>query len=286
MDGYRLQVLVSDNSDNDATQSLCADRYSDVRYTRRSPGTTAADHFRAVIREAEGDFLVLLHDDDRLKPDYVQRLVAAFREHHDAVAISCNADIIDDAGALTGRSFNQQDATRRFTSARELLLQYLPGGLGCAPFPAYMYRREVLEPSAVDPSKGGKHFDAALVAGLTRAGAVIWLPDRLFEYRIHSNNDSKSFVLRDHLQLCRYMVTEGVERRLPALIEFRRRAIFTAYLALYAGTSWCPPIVPSGWRDRVVHHAILDTLHGRWFSRLKFRLIVGAVLGLRHEQRQ
>jgi glycosyltransferase involved in cell wall biosynthesis len=274
----RLLVRVSDNSDNERTRELMAAEYPEVAYVRRPLGTSAADHFRAVIAEADSDFLVLFHDDDALHADYVARMLAEFEDDESLVAVGCNAVVVDGAGRRIRARWHRHRRTLRMCSPREVMVQYLPGGFGCAPLSSYMFRRSALAPAMINPALGGKYSDVAFVASVAERGCIAWIPDRLMSYRVHGGNDSGTFAAADHLLLAHYMESAGIDRRLPALRDFRRQPTFVTYLESVGKGSVVRPIVPSTRRDAVVQYAILRS---RWLpklSRFRIRLRIGFAL--------
>jgi glycosyltransferase involved in cell wall biosynthesis len=59
---------------------------------------------------AETEFVTLLHADDRLRPEYAATMLALADAHPDAVAVCCDAEIVDASG---GARFSLADAVKR-----------------------------------------------------------------------------------------------------------------------------------------------------------------------------
>lgn len=73
-----LEILVSDNQSTDGTESYLQsidDRR--VRYIRQEKAVAPHDNAHRVLKEATGDYFLLLHDDDMIDPDFVTTAVAA-----------------------------------------------------------------------------------------------------------------------------------------------------------------------------------------------------------------
>ena len=81
-----FELIVSDNGSTDGTsdhvRSLADPR---VRLVRHQATMPAGEHFAALLREAQGEYVILHQDDDLLHRDFLLRADAAFREFPSAV---------------------------------------------------------------------------------------------------------------------------------------------------------------------------------------------------------
>ena len=77
-------IIVIDNGSTDRTPEVAA-RYP-VRYVRQTNQGICGSTNRG-IAEATGDFVVILHSDDRLLPDHLETNLAAFAVHPDAAFV-------------------------------------------------------------------------------------------------------------------------------------------------------------------------------------------------------
>jgi glycosyltransferase involved in cell wall biosynthesis len=71
-----LELLISDNASEDATQALCegyARRDPRVRYVRQAVNLGPIGNFNWLLTHAGSEFVLLLADDDWLDPDYLER---------------------------------------------------------------------------------------------------------------------------------------------------------------------------------------------------------------------
>jgi glycosyltransferase involved in cell wall biosynthesis len=79
------EVLVVDNGSTDETPAVVRS-YADVRYVRQENQGICGSSNRG-IREATGDYLVLLHSDDRLLPQHLEVSFRAFRKHPESAFV-------------------------------------------------------------------------------------------------------------------------------------------------------------------------------------------------------
>src|SRR5438477_10082725 len=67
-----IELVISDNSSTDATESVCRDaqrRDRRVTYIRQLSNRGATENFRQVLKRSRGEFYMWLSDDDWLAPN-------------------------------------------------------------------------------------------------------------------------------------------------------------------------------------------------------------------------
>jgi glycosyltransferase involved in cell wall biosynthesis len=87
----KLELVICDDGSEDETESFClalCERDSRVRYLRSPTNRGLAANYNAVFAELQGEFAMLLSDDDWLESDYLASCVAELREHPD-LALAC-----------------------------------------------------------------------------------------------------------------------------------------------------------------------------------------------------
>ena len=75
----RIEVLIGDDGTTEAIREWCqslASREARVRYQRNEKNLGLAGNWNALVDAARGRFLVIIGDDDRLLPDFVEKLVS------------------------------------------------------------------------------------------------------------------------------------------------------------------------------------------------------------------
>ena len=79
------EIIVIDNDSTDHTSQVAAG-YPAVRYIRQ-PNRGVCGSTNRGIHEATGDYLVILHSDDRLFPNHLETSLAAFERHPEAAFV-------------------------------------------------------------------------------------------------------------------------------------------------------------------------------------------------------
>ncbi|WP_233801730.1 glycosyltransferase family 2 protein [Paraburkholderia sp. HP33-1] len=82
---YRhLEIVIGDDSTDTRTRELIAQRYRDeprVRYTLHEPPLGQARNVSSLFAQARGDKILLIHDDDLLTTDAVDKLVSLWQRY-------------------------------------------------------------------------------------------------------------------------------------------------------------------------------------------------------------
>lgn len=125
-----IEIVVSDNCSTDGTREMLRDMH-DVRVLLQESNVGMVGNWNAVLGRAQGEYAVLLSDDDVLAPDFVATLVAALRDTAAEFAWS-PVTIIDSEGRPCGTS----PAGPRIESGRSFV-------------DATLAERRVLYPSAI-----------------------------------------------------------------------------------------------------------------------------------------
>lgn len=99
---WRL-YLVDDLSTDGSRQAL--DEFRDPRITRVNNAVNAGLYkvLADTIAAVSADWISILHQDDRLRPDYLESMLKLIEEHPDADAFATSADFIGADGSLQSR---------------------------------------------------------------------------------------------------------------------------------------------------------------------------------------
>lgn len=214
-DNREFELIVSDNSTNDAVQDLIVNEFADkLVYRRRSPPLSPIAHFQTLLEEANGEYMVLFHDDDLMRPSCVRVLRDFLDQHKNYSAVAPNAYLRTNDHLSTRIFFPGAQMVTEVGSGEEMAYRYLDLSQFRMPFPGYMYRTAMIRGIKMNPKEGGKHADVSFLTKVADAAPVAWLGQSLFEYRIHSGNDSWSENIPSRLSLLRFIYrTTSITRK-------------------------------------------------------------------------
>jgi hypothetical protein len=145
------------------------------------------------IQSIQTDCFVLLHDDDRLCPEFLEKQTSAMEANPAWSAMSCNGYFIDESGQRTGATLSVPVLTPEyelFECSGQVALKYAENS--CIPFSPAMYRTTLARavPFRID---FGKVLDATYFCDLTEAGPIAFRSAPLYECRLHGGQDSSNF---------------------------------------------------------------------------------------------
>lgn len=93
-----LEVVICDDGSRDGTPQVCealAAEDARVRWRRSPVNTGLAANHNLLFAELRGDYAMLLADDDRLAPDYVERCLAELRRRPELAVVCGRAVYVD-----------------------------------------------------------------------------------------------------------------------------------------------------------------------------------------------
>jgi glycosyltransferase involved in cell wall biosynthesis len=130
---YRnLEIVIGDDSKDERTQQLIAARYPNeprIRYAMNRPSLGQARNVASLFERASGDKILLIHDDDFLTTDGIEKLVSLWKLHPQLEVAFADQYEADHTGAVdVGASTRLNTAFRRTRDAEGL--QPLPGRTG------------------------------------------------------------------------------------------------------------------------------------------------------------
>lgn len=185
-----FELVVSDDASSDATPTVCG-RYLDQRFrvVRSDERLGQSGNWNRCLELARGEYVILLHADDELRPGYLERVVALLDANEDVALVHCDVQHIDSDGAPLDlqRLFDEDRVDREGVVLRRLLLD------GCVINPAGVtVRRSAYE--AVGP------FTAEVIWGvdwhmwirLALRFPVAYLATALAAYRQHGQSGTSA----------------------------------------------------------------------------------------------
>lgn len=237
------RIAIYDNGSDKPVRENIEDLLGDrVRWVGAEANHPFIWNFNRAMQDCETRYVMMLHDDDRLCPDFLDRQIGLLKTNEDLVAVSCNGYFIDEAGNRTGGTlvpYSGTDAVELFTCAGQVAIKYAANS--CIPMSPAVYRTGVARTVRIR-EEYGKVCDAVLFCDLAEAGTIACQTKPAYECRAHAEQDSKHFpfdLLNRLEEFCwsRRCENEAERNRLHALLlkQHAARNLRQILLALRQG---------------------------------------------------
>ena len=105
-----IELIVSDNCSTDSTEELVKS-YDDSRifYYKQNINIPANENFNFCLKNANGKYFMLLHDDDLIDHKFLEKCVNRLRKNPDIGIVRTGARIIDFNGEVINEKENNED---------------------------------------------------------------------------------------------------------------------------------------------------------------------------------
>lgn len=196
-----FRLVIVDNNSSDGTAELVR-TLQDPRVisVRHSETLSLFENLNASLSQARAPFFCLLHADDRLRPEYLERMVASLASDVDAALACCRVAVIDAAGGTKSNlNYSVKNlvkssiATKYPVISRRNWRGRLLRVFNYFVSPCILYRRDVIE------TIGRFREDLAffgdmeyLMRGLSKGFTYLVVPETLFEYRVHERQETRN----------------------------------------------------------------------------------------------
>ncbi len=170
---------------------------------------TFAWNFRRAVLMAKSQYLLVLHDDDRLCNNFVERQMNFLLSNPDVSAVTCNGYLINKLGDRTGRLLRQANLNQViefYRSPAAVAIRYASDS--CLPFSPAVYKAAYVKTHELQ-EEFGKVIDAVFFCNLAKAGTVAYQLEPLYECRIHDAQDSSYFETSELDRLTDYFENEA-----------------------------------------------------------------------------
>lgn len=173
-----------------------------VRYVRNDVNVGIIENFRASVRLAAADHLVVLGSDDLLLPGYVAALRDAVRRHPDAAVFQPGVQVIDENGApslplvdrVKQRMLRPDTRTGDAVLSDERLATSLTQG-NWLYWPSLLFRTEAIRAHEFRDDLPIV-LDLAILLDIAFAGgSLVVIDDEVFAYRRHTESASQKAIL-------------------------------------------------------------------------------------------
>lgn len=195
-------LVISDNSSNNDTFNLLNENglLNKIDYRKRKIEYSSFDHFNLCISEIKTKYFMLFHDDDLMMSNMVDTLYNKIKSTN-YVAVASNGFFLLDNKRTTKKFYELKQREIEINSV-DLAEYYCMGKV--APFPSYMYNKELLK-NKMFINNVGKYSDVTWLLNLLENNAILWLDKPLMYYRLHKNQDSFSNDYKNQLKLIKIL---------------------------------------------------------------------------------
>jgi glycosyltransferase involved in cell wall biosynthesis len=185
------RIVIFDNgSKGDVQKTVDEFTTQGVQFQGSSVTNSPIWNFKRAVAYAQTQYVFVMHDDDRINPDFLEKQVSFLENNPDIGAVTCNGFIIDEAGKRNGRYVRAEFVNappETYKCSVDVAIRYASDG--CIPFSPTVYRSTLVK--QVDfREEYGKFCDAVFFCDMADMGVIAFRSDVLYECRVHSGQDS------------------------------------------------------------------------------------------------
>jgi glycosyltransferase involved in cell wall biosynthesis len=180
-----LQIIVSNDASGDETteimRSVNDPRILFLENTGGQIGMIA--NWNRCVAAAKGKYFVLVGDDDRVGPQFVEAMVEVFEGRDDVMVGVCPQEVIDAGGKVVRRLAWPTD---KYMPGRRFVLERYNGKQPYATLVSAFYQTTQLQDIGGFPAFAlGANSDNGVVIRLAPRGVVGFAAEALFQYRVY-----------------------------------------------------------------------------------------------------
>ena len=200
-----LEVLVIDDASHDTTYDVVRAFHDPrLRALRNDTNLGAVANWNRVLAEAKGEYFKLLHSDDAIKPDTIERQVRPLIAEPGLVMASCRRRILDDSGSVIMTRGAKWHAGRR--PGRDVARQMVRSGSNLIGEPsAVLVRTSVLREARGFDVDAGYSVDLDLWIRLLDLGDLYFDPEPLADFRVRTGQWSARLADRQAQDVARVL---------------------------------------------------------------------------------
>jgi glycosyltransferase involved in cell wall biosynthesis len=194
--GVEIELLLSDDaSDPQIQMSLPELEPNILRLHRNARRLGLVGNWNRCLELANGDPILIFHQDDRMRPNFLVRAQEALLRHPSAGFVFCNITTIDASGRETGGHWNPGalPASDTLLSGQDLIRSLLSQG-NFIPCPTVVVRATAYREQGGFDSRLGYTPDLEMWLRIARRWDAVYLAEPLVESRRHVGQESSRFV--------------------------------------------------------------------------------------------
>ncbi len=256
-----LEIMVSDNCSPDHTDQVVKSfRDPRIRYVKHKKNLGHGGNFNFCVEGARGKYVLVLHDDDLIEPDFFETFANQLDHDEEYVMLRSGVNVIDEVGNKLETLPNQSNGD---TGVKGFLNDWFDGA------PLYMcnsiYNRQKLIDIGGFYSRHELFHDVASVVKLVSTGPRLEIEQPMASFRRHGASDGGSASVENWADDCVYL-REVIEEKTNNDEHIAQRA--NAYLCRkmyrFVSRRSMSPV------KRLLHYRKLDELFDHSYPYLKF----------------
>lgn len=188
-----FEVLVLDNGCDAEAAGLLrawAERDDRIRVLRSETRIPMFANFNRGVTNARGEYIAFCHDDDCMRPRYLERHIAFMDEHPRVAYTGSNYNVIDETGAVVDRShLLRRDGTWR---GHDHVLNLMRSEYTPLKMQTMFFRASVLKKNGFDEAVSPYFGDFVILMRMAEEHDVGYLAEALVEVRQHRGQESRT----------------------------------------------------------------------------------------------
>lgn len=221
-----IEIIVADNASTDDTDRVVADLAGDrVKYVKHPTNLGSQGNYNSLVDMAAGEYFLMLHDDDRIDPDFIETCVTALGTQRPGL-VRTGTRVINGAGEIVYSRVNRAPGT----STKALLEAWFDTKTSFY-FCSTLFNTAALRRVGGFGTPKALFNDVAAYVLVAADSGTIEVPDVKATFRQHASNSGKASTVKAWAEDAAHVVdlmTRAVSHdAATADEEFRSRA--TAY---------------------------------------------------------
>jgi len=247
-------VIVNDHSTDNTQEVIHRWISSDlnIHHIENTNNIGGASSFYKAFMHSKGDYVLLLSDDDMIKPYALKKMVETARRKN-ADIVYCDIGLIDDTGNQIGRWSYES-----YQDYRALLTKLIITASNCIPETPLMTRNAFEQYKMTYTDR----FIPIYYLMNLRKTNFAYIPEPLYQYRIHPNSVASNM--------------EGMWQRNNAVINFINAIVFMySFAEIFPGHDWPKEkaSLATGYATiaKILYQSGRNFIEGRFYNGLTYK---------------
>ena len=193
-----IDLLVSDNGENGAkVRQIVEANYSRPFTFRQNPKSVPiTEHFNQLVQVAQGEYFLVLADDDEITPNFVSEIAAQFQRHPNASIGFGRQEFMTEQGQVTSRS---RDTLPDALSGKDFIIAaWHRYEFGFQSVSCFLAKTELMRACGIYPDiPTGTYIDDALVVKMALGHEVVFSSKCAFRNRVYESSHGFALPIRE-----------------------------------------------------------------------------------------